>query len=95
MAAKEESKPDPKLIFLNAEAFLEVCKVIVEARKRGNTKMLNLALATNASFSLEMYLKCLLVLEEGRTPRGHDLHSLFHALSPSTRSELTKPTRNL
>jgi HEPN domain-containing protein len=90
MAAEEKRKLDLKLVFLNAEAFLEVCKVIVEARKSGNTKMLNLALATNAALSLETYLKCLLFLEEGRAPRVHDLHWLFNALCPSTQSELKK-----
>jgi hypothetical protein len=37
-----------------------------------------------------MYLKCLLFLEQGKAPRDHNLHKLFHALSGTTQSELTK-----
>jgi hypothetical protein len=88
---KQQSKPDSKkLTFVSAEAFLEVCKALVAETRRGNRRILSLALATNAAFALEMYLKCLLSLEQGQAPHGHDLHKLFHALSSSTQSELTK-----
>jgi len=92
MAAKQKrsGQADSKLAFLSAEAFLEICKVLIAAVRRGNMKILTLAIATNAAFSLEMYLKCLLLLEEGRAPYGHDIYRLFHSLSQSTRSELTK-----
>jgi HEPN domain-containing protein len=90
VATKDARKLDAKSAFLTAEAFLEVCKAILEERKRGNTRMLNLALATNAAFSLEIYLKCLLLLEEGDARRGHDIYKLFHELNSSTQSELTK-----
>jgi hypothetical protein len=90
MPAKRTGKPDPRLAFLSAEAFLEVCKVMTAALRAGNTRILSLALATNAAFSLEMYLKCLLLLEQGLAARGHDIHALFHSLSSSTQSELTR-----
>jgi hypothetical protein len=89
MAAKQKGKPDPKLAFLNAEAFLEVCKVLIVALQNGRP-ILGLALATNAAFALEMYLKCLMLLEQGHARYGHDLHNLFHSLSQSTQSELTR-----
>jgi hypothetical protein len=90
MAAKQKGKPEARLAFLSAEAFLEVCKVLTAALRAGNRRVLSLALATNAAFSLEMYLKCLLLLEQGLAARGHDIHALFHSLSSSTRSELTR-----
>jgi hypothetical protein len=90
MPAKHTGKPDPKFAFLSGEAFLEICKVLIAAIKSGNTRILTLAIATNAAFSLEMYLKCLLLLEHGQAPRVHDIYDLFHALSSSTQSELTK-----
>jgi HEPN domain-containing protein len=90
MAAKNKGKPDPRLAFVSAEAFLEVCKVLVAALEAGNTRILSLAMATNAAFSLEMYLKCLLLLETGNALWGHDLYDLFRTLSESTRSELTR-----
>jgi HEPN domain-containing protein len=88
MAAKQQGKPDPKLAFITAEAFLEVCKLLTAA-KRDNRRILIQAMATNAAFVLEMYLKCLLLLEGERVPRTHDLYNLFHALSQSTQIELT------
>jgi hypothetical protein len=93
--ANLKTKPDPKLAFTSAEAFLEVCKVLCAAVRNGNTRILALALATNAAFALEMYLKCLLLLEQGQAPRGHDLHKLFHALSSTTQSQLTKDHEEL
>jgi HEPN domain-containing protein len=90
MAEKQKSEPDVKLVFLNAEAFLEVSKVALDASNKGNTKILNLALATTTSFALEIYLKCLLLLETGNAPRDHDLYNLFHSLKSATQSELTK-----
>jgi hypothetical protein len=90
MAAKQKGETNPELAFVSAEAFLEVCKVLTAAYQGGNTRILAQAMATNAAFSLETYLKCLLLLEKGDAPHGHDLHCLFHALSQSTQSELTK-----
>jgi hypothetical protein len=72
---------------------LEVGKFLVAELDRGNTRILPHTLATNASFALELYLKCLLSLEQGQMPHGHDLHELFHALSDTTQSELTRDHR--
>lgn len=94
MPAEQTRNPDPKLAFVSAETFFEICKVLHTAIQSGNTRILTLAMATNAAFSLEMYLKCLFLLEEGRAPRGHDIHRLFHALSHSTQSELTEAHEN-
>jgi hypothetical protein len=94
MLATQQANPDPKLAFVSAEAFLEICKVLTAAINSGNRGILSLALATNAAFSLEMYLKCLLLLEEQRAPHLHDMHDLFHALSSSTQSELIEAHEN-
>ena len=90
MKQKGNGKRNSKLAFVTAEAFLEVCKVLNKAIESGNTRILTLAMATNAAFSLEMYLKCLLLLEKGHASRSHDIHDLFHALSESTQAQLTK-----
>ncbi len=64
MAAKQKSngKANSKLAFLSAEAFLEICNVLIATLRRGNRTILTLAIATNAAFSLEMCLKRLLLL---------------------------------
>ena len=94
MTTKQRRNPDPKLAFVTAEAFLEICKVLRAAYESGNTRILTLAMATNAAFSLEMYLKCLLLLEEGRAPHEHDIHRLFHVLGESAQSELIEAHKN-
>lgn len=74
MAEKQQGKPDPKKkAFVSAEAFLEVGTLLVAELHRGNTRILAHTLVTNVSFALELYLKCLLSLEQGRMPRGHNL----------------------
>jgi HEPN domain-containing protein len=93
MANTEADKIDPlekaKRAFVSAESFLEVAKVLLDAVEQGHTRILTLALATNSSFALEMYLKSLLLVENGDAPRTHDIHDLFHALKESTRRDLT------
>jgi HEPN domain-containing protein len=37
-----------------------------------------------ASFSLELYLKCLIQIESGTSEKGHDLEKLFFKLSPES-----------
>lgn len=81
-------KIDPQRIFITGEAFLEVCKVLVAALNAGNRNILALVLATNSALTLEMYLKCLLLLETGSTWHGHDVYKLFKHLPDATQSEL-------
>lgn len=83
-------KIDPQKAFITGEAFLEVGKVMLDALKAGNRNILALAFATNCAIALEIYLKCLLILEIGHpcSGAGHDVYKLFKNLSLETQSEL-------
>jgi hypothetical protein len=51
-------------------------------------------MATNASFSLELYLKCLLAIEQGLYLEGHYSKELFRNLSRQTKASLTRYHNN-
>jgi hypothetical protein len=86
-------KINPKHAFFTAEGFRETAMLAYDARKKGNL-LLGIPTVTNAAFALEMYLKCLLVVEGGNQKSGHDLQKLFMDLSPETQTELTKAHDN-
>jgi hypothetical protein len=94
MANTEADKIDvlekAKRAFVTAEAFLEAVHVLVQAVNQGHTRILTLVQATNAAFTLEMYLKSLLLVENGEAEHTHDIYDLFHALKKPTQDELTK-----
>ena len=80
---------EAKEVFVSAEAFLHACAVMDKTRKQ-NKGVTFAVMATLEAFTVELHLKCLLLLENGLQKRGHDLLKLFKFLSPETRSELTK-----
>lgn len=49
----------------------------------------------NVTFSIELYLKCLLILETNRRPKNsHELHTIFNRLSSESRSIITSDFQN-
>jgi hypothetical protein len=80
--------------FLESQAFLELADSIGKsiAEKDGDCTMdvgKVVALMTNASFSAECALKCLLINQNIKIPKEHDLESLF-LLLPSSEQEKIK-----
>jgi hypothetical protein len=45
-------------------------------------------LAVLSALTTELFLKCLICIETGDTPRGHDLKELFDQLSVATRTRI-------
>ena len=88
--ATRPSKVSAENAFRTAEAFFEASEVLHASGRAGNEKLLVIVFATLASFQLEMYLKCLLLLEEGLHREGHNVLKLFQCLSDKTQTELTK-----
>jgi hypothetical protein len=84
------SKISARDAFRTAEAFLEASEVLHADGKAGNDRLLVIVFATLAAFQLEMYLKCLLLVEEGLHREGHDVLKLFQSLSVKTQAELTQ-----
>ena len=84
-------KLDPKHAFFTAEGFRDSAKLIFEARKAGNL-LLGVPIVTNSAFALEMYLKCLLFLENGKQHAGHDLYKLFKVFMPKDAAGINRRT---
>ena len=84
--------------FYEAECFLEVSKLIkaqtfsnkpLTSRKvaKRNT-YLNFAQYVNHAYAFELYLKCLMIIEQGVYYAGHNLSFLFEKLSPVTQTNI-------
>ena len=73
-------------IFFQANAFN------LAAQKLTQTGVSNLSFMVpqivNSSFSSELYLKCLILLDTGDAPHGHDLAKLFDQLSDETKNAI-------
>ena len=70
------AKVDPRNSCMTAEAFLQACAVVDGAARRGEFVTVGV-MGTLEAFTLELHLKCLILLEEGLQKRGHDLFTLF------------------
>jgi hypothetical protein len=92
MSRKQEAVIyDPLKMFVLAQEFLRACRIMANAQ-RGATDRGQLIPSPNImahAFSLELYLKCLYVLDhKSGPPRIHNLKVLFDALLPDTQTKL-------
>jgi hypothetical protein len=92
-AQRLKSRPDPKVVFLHAEAFDRAYQRLLEAYQDNQTFANATPIGTLGAFTLELYLKCLLVLQNGEVEREHDLRKLFDELTPATQQRLRDLTR--
>jgi hypothetical protein len=91
------TKFDPKAIFNSADSFYEGAKIILKSAeksmadpKQQTFRLPILPVITNMAFSLELYVKCLLVIE-GKSPKQiHHIYKLYTKLSDKTKNELSK-----
>ena len=78
--------PRIESIFFQADAFN------VAAQRLTQTGVPNIPLMVaqivNSSFSSELYLKCLILLDTGDAPHGHDLAKLFDQLSDESKNAI-------
>lgn len=70
---------DPKAMFSTAEVFRAGSGVLSR-----HMPDLMFPMVMCASFSLELYLKSLVLLESGAAERGHNLETLFSKVSPDS-----------
>jgi hypothetical protein len=84
-------KYDPFKIFEHASHFHESDHRLRNSAPHDKPDQIALiahpAMALSA-FASELYLKCLLCIETGNVPTGHNLKKLFDALQPATRHRL-------
>ena len=76
-------------VFTTAETFRDASEVISAAMHNGKTH-LGWAYAVMGALSLEIYLKCLLLIECGQHPASHNIKKLFMQLPSRTRGPLRK-----
>jgi hypothetical protein len=75
-------------IFLTADAYFESAKILRRSLSpvdMNNLEDFQYVLVANHSFALELFLKCLLVMDRQKVPHHHRLDDLFKGLLPSTR----------
>jgi hypothetical protein len=82
-------KHDPVQIFLQADGFSAAYNLLSaeklpphDVAKLGHVRVVVSALA------VELFLKCLICIETGRSPRGHNLRQLYDQLAPDTRRDI-------
>ena len=81
--------PDPYEIFQIAQAFLSFTQVVADRFPDELTRPVGFDLVgcVNQAFSLELHLKCLIVLEGKHFDAVHGLDDLFKVLEEDTRSD--------
>jgi len=76
-------------ILWSADCFRLSARLLFEEVLQGKSR-LAFGFAVLAAFSVELFLKCLLVIEAGQCPETHNLQKLFAQLKRETRNELRK-----
>jgi hypothetical protein len=82
---------DPMKIFIHASHFHESdhrLRNTVPADRPQDVPLVAYPAMVLSAFASELYLKCLLCIETGGVPKGHNLKKLFDALQPITRLQL-------
>lgn len=84
-------KPNPILIFLQANGFSQAYNILSDQEHLPPTTMASIGYPqiVLSAFAIELYLKCLICIETGRAPpHGHHLKHLFDRLAPETRRRI-------
>jgi len=83
-------KLDPIKIFQHATNFQESDHALRKAFPAHDPKIMLIAQPSMvlSAFASELYIKCLLCIENGKVPNEHNLKTLFLQLAPSTRRRI-------
>lgn len=81
---------EPAKIFEHADCFLQSLAVLRAVHPENIHIAVTLAepLTVLSALTTELFLKCLICIETGGTPRGHNLKRLFDQLSVATRTRI-------
>jgi hypothetical protein len=86
-------KHDPVQIFLQADGFSAAYNLLSSVPRHEAVRIGHVQVVVSA-LAVELFLKCLICMETGRTSRGHYLRQLFDQLSPDTRRDIDAIWRN-
>lgn len=87
------SNIDPKRIFLHARGFHQAESHIANVDIDKNPQLaleMSQAQMVLSAFISELYFKCIICIETGLTPAGHELDKLFDQLSPTSKELIEK-----
>jgi HEPN domain-containing protein len=76
---------DPHQLFINADNFRHTAETLVQLP--GDVRFAQ-SLLVLAAFASELFLKCILVIEQAQCPRGHDLGNLYSKVSGAVKAKL-------
>jgi hypothetical protein len=91
MSNKPAKKIDPFQIFIHADGFYKADHILSNINFNTDPQLateIGQASMVLSALNSELFLKCLICIETGRVPRGHNLHSLFKQLKPQTRRRI-------
>lgn len=81
--------------FLVAEAYCYAGRILVSQFPEPIPQDMTYVIAANLALGLELYLKCLILLDGKNPKRKHNLKSLFDELSPKSKDAIQKNHREL
>lgn len=79
---------DPKRVFDVGWSFSRAAALLVERYTADGEHYFLAPLVVNSAFAVEVYLKCLLLVEGKGQVRGHKLRALFDTLDPAHRERI-------
>jgi len=89
----QHGKPTPRGLFQQAESFFRSANLLfhnaTQIPLHFNPEFLFPSVVCQA-FSLELYLKCMIVIEGSPYPATHDLEKLYELITAENRSEIEK-----
>lgn len=78
---------DPRQLFTNADNFRHTIETLTQLP--GDVRF-GQSVVVLAAFASELFIKCIVTLESGHQPTGHDLATLFSKLSGPVRAKIEK-----
>lgn len=78
---------DPKGVFMTAEVFRASSLILGNLMNHGMPQYM-FPMVICSSFSLELHLKCLILIEGGTSAKLHDLERLFSKLTPGSQKKI-------
>jgi hypothetical protein len=91
MAMPSGLKINPAKIFEQGDCFHQALAILRNVVHPENIQLavtLGEPVMVIGALTIELFLKCLICIETGEVPRGHDLKELFDRLGPSIRSRI-------
>jgi hypothetical protein len=89
---RDDKKIDPEQIFLQSIRMQYAHRVLYQFVPKGSAERQTLAAPATilSTFCSELGLKCIIYLEKGYSPRGHDLKTLYDAVSAKSKIRIVE-----